>query len=135
MYAIIDYKHWRSIVDASELQPGETMMETPPVPTVAQQFDDYMQVIADGVSGWLDAYVQATYSYDSIVSAASYAGDKNATFNAEGTAAKAWRSDCFAALYAAVPTYQAMPPDQWPTIDYVTAHLPQPSSYVWDPPA
>lgn len=133
MYAVIDYNHWRAIGDASELQTGETLMDIPPQPTVEQQFDDYVDDIANGVSGWLDAHVKTIYGYDSIISAASYAGDKNPKFNAEGTAAKAWRSDCFVALYAAMPTYQAMPPEQWPTLDYVTANLPQPSAYQWTP--
>ncbi len=133
MYAVIDYKHWRTIDDASQLQDGETLMDAVPDPTVAQQFDDYILMIANGVSAWLDGYVQRTYNYDNIISAASYAGDKNAKFSAEGTAAKAWRSDCFVALYAAANTYRAMTPDQWPTIDYVTANLPQPSSYQWEP--
>lgn len=134
MYAVIDYKHWRSVGDASELQTGETLMDMLPLPTVAQQFADYMQTIANGVSGWLDSYVQATYGYDNIISAASYAGDKNPKFNAEGTAAKAWRSDCFVALYAGMPTYQDLPPEQWPPLDYVLAHLPQPAAYSWSPP-
>jgi len=133
MYAYINYKQWRFINDASDALIGETASDTLPQPTQDQAFDDYVSQVADGVTEWLNAYVRDTFSYDNIVSAASYAGDKSPKFNAEGTAAKAWRSDCFNALYAAMPTYQALPPNQWPTLDYITANLPQPSAYTWEP--
>lgn len=133
MYAYTTYKNWRCISDQSEALRGETVSDVLPQPTHAQAFDDYAYTVADGVSAWLSAYVQKTFGYDNIVSAASYAGDKNQKFNAEGTAARDWRSDCFVALYAAMPTYQALPPEQWPSLDYITANLPQPSAYTWEP--
>lgn len=135
MYAVIDYAHWRYVNEGDVLAEGEVLMYAIPSPDVTQQFADYCTAIADGVTAWLSSYVNLTYGYDSIISAASYAGDKNPKFNAEGLAAKSWRSDCFVALYAAMPTYQNMPPDQWPTLEYVKANLPQPSSYTWEPPA
>lgn len=101
----------------------------PPAPT----FEQYISEVANGVSSWLSAYVHETYGYDDIVSAASYAGDKNPRFSAEGTAARDWRSDCFIALYAAMPQYADMSPDQWPELSYITSNLPQPSAYAWEP--
>ena len=133
MYAVINYKTWRVISDASECVAGETAMDSIPLPDSDQQFMDYCAETADGVTEWLSDYVNQTYGYDDIVSAASYAGDKNTRFSAEGTAARDWRSDCFIALYAAMPSYSAMTPDQWPTLDYITAHMPQPSAYQWEP--
>ena len=133
MYAVIDYNHWRVISDASECVSGETAMDVLPNPTQSQEFEDYCLAVADGVTGWLDAYVSSTYGYDNIVSAASYAGDKNPKFSAEGAAARDWRSDCFIALYAAMPSYAAMQPDQWQDISYIIANLPQPSAYAWEP--
>jgi hypothetical protein len=133
MYAYTSYKSWRCIGDASEALPGESVSDVLPGPTQSEAFDDYVSTVSDGVSAWLSAYVHDNFGYDNIVSAASYAGDKSPKFNTEGIAAKAWRSDCFNALYAAMPTYQALPPDQWPSIDYITAHLPQPSAYTWEP--
>lgn len=132
-YAVIDYAHWRFVNDGDPLAQGETLMDALPDPDAEQRFADYVSMVADGVTAWLSGYVNKNLSYDDIVSAASYAGDKNPKFNAEGTAARDWRSDCFIALYAAVPTYSAMSPDQWPTLDYITANLPQPSAYQWEP--
>jgi hypothetical protein len=132
-YAVIDYNHWRAIANSDPLMPSETLMQELPSPTTAEAFQAYVSQVADSVTAWLNAYVRDTFGYDNIVSAASYAGDKSPKFNAEGTAARDWRSDCFNALYAAMPTYQSLPPDQWPTIDYITAHLPQPSAYTWEP--
>lgn len=132
---IIDLSTGAVIPRGNYLWPDdEAQIQPLPDPSPAERFDVYCRTISDGVSAWLDGYVQSAYSYASIISAASYAGDKNPKFNAEGTAAKAWRSDCFVALYAAMPTYEAMPPEQWPTLAYVTAHLPQPSAYQWEPP-
>lgn len=133
MYAYFNYKNWRAINDPSEAVVGETVSDTLPLPTQEQQFSEYCLSIADGVSGWLSAYVNETYGYDDIVSAASYAGDKNPKFSAEGTAARDWRSDCFIALYAAMPTYSVMSAAQWPTLGYITSNLPQPSAYQWEP--
>lgn len=133
MYAVIDYDHWRVISDPSQLMEGETLMDVLPDPDAAQRFSAYVSLVADGVTAWLSGYVKTQLGYDDIVSAASYAGDKNSKFNAEGTAARDWRSDCFIALYAAMPQYSALSPDQWPTIDYITANLPQPSAYQWEP--
>lgn len=133
MYAVIDYDHWRFVEDGDSLQPGETLMDAIPSPTVEQQFTAYTSEVADGVTAWLSSYVNSNLGYDNIVSAASYAGDKNPRFSAEGTAARDWRSDCFIALYAAMPSYSSMSPDQWPTLDYITTHLPQPSAYQWEP--
>lgn len=133
MYAVTDYKTWRVISDVSELQDGETAMQEVPAPTNAQAFDDYCHEVSDGVTSWLSSYVHDELGYDNIVSAASYAGDKNPKFSAEGAAARDWRSDCFIALYEAMPSYSAMPPNQWPTLDYITANLPQPSAYNWEP--
>lgn len=133
MFAVKTNGNYRLVQDGWPLVSDETLAAELTSPSVEQRFAAYVKATADGVSIWLDAYVQATYGYDSIVSAASYAGDKNPKFNAEGTAAKAWRSDCFVALYAAMPTYQAMPPEQWPTLNYVIANLPQPSAYQWTP--
>lgn len=133
MYAVIDYDHWRFVENADSLQLGETLMDAIPSPTVGQQFTAYVSEVADGVTAWLSSYVNSNLGYDNIVSAASYAGDKNPRFSAEGTAARDWRSDCFIALYAAMPQYAAMSPDQWPELSYITANLPQPSAYAWEP--
>jgi hypothetical protein len=133
MYAVIDYKTWRVISDASEALPNEMVSNTLPAPTPAQAFSDYCDEIANGVTGWLSAYVNTTYNYDNIVSAASYAGDPDPTFNAEGTAAKQWRSDCFKALYAAIGTYSTQAQSQWPTLSYILSNLPQPTAYNWSP--
>lgn len=124
---------YRCIESGWPLLDGEVETNVIPPKPVSKQFDDYIKSVADGVSAWLSGYVAETYGYDNIVSAASYAGDKNPKFNAEGTAARAWRSDCFIALYAALPTYAAMAPDQWPTMDYIIANLPQPIAYQWEP--
>lgn len=133
LYAVKSYKSWRIIGDPSDVQDGETIMDSIPAPDTAQEFSDYCQKTADGVTSWLSSYVNHTFGYDDIVSASSYAGDKNPRFNSEGTAARDWRSDCFMALYAAMPSYSVMTPDQWPTLDYITSHLPQPSAYQWEP--
>jgi len=47
------------------------------------------------------------FGYDGILSAASYAGDDNTTFNSQGTALKKWRSDVWAACYGALAQVQA----------------------------
>lgn len=133
MYAYISYNQWRVIDGPSEAVDGETVADSLPSPTPEQEFQEYVTTVADGVTAWLSDYVKSVLGYDDIVSCASYAGDKNLRFNAEGTAARDWRSDCFIALYAAMPQYSALSPDQWPTIDYITANLPQPSAYQWEP--
>ena len=133
-YAVIaEPLSYRLVEDGWPLNPGEVLMDEVPQKTESEKFNDYVQSVADGVTEWLSSYVNATYGYDNIVSAASYAGDKNPKFSAEGTAARDWRSDCFIALYAAMPSYSGMTPDQWPTLDYITTHLPQPSAYQWEP--
>ena len=133
MYAYFTYDKWRLIDDPSQAVEGETVADALPSPTPSEEFQTYVSKVADGVTGWLSGYVSSTMGYDDIVSCASYAGDKNPKFNAEGTAARDWRSDCFIALYAAMPQYSSMTPDQWPTIEYITANLPQPSAYQWEP--
>lgn len=133
-FAITPPYSYRMINDPEDLMPGELLSETPPPdPPRPSPFDAYCLTIADSVSAWLSSYVRTTYGYDNIISACSYKGDKDAKYNAEATAASAWRSDCFTALYAALPTYQSLPRDQWPTLEYVTANLPQPSAYQWEP--
>lgn len=135
MYAYTSYKAWRTIGDPSEAMPGETVAEDLPIASPTEAFDDYCTGISNGVSGWLDGYVRAAFNYDSILSACTYAGDPDAKFAAEAAAAKQWRSDCFKALYAAIPSYATLMPDQWPALDYILAHLPQPSAYAWEPSA
>lgn len=48
---------------------------------------------------WMDKTAQ-TRNYDSILTACSYAGSTDKTFNAEGTACKAWRDSVWRACYA-----------------------------------
>jgi hypothetical protein len=60
---------------------------------------DAKRRLADAVQRHLDTAAQAR-GYDSIHTAVSYAGDLNPAWDAEGQAAKAWRSAVWVACYA-----------------------------------
>lgn len=89
---------------------------------LAPKQDDYVAA----VQYLLDSTAQQR-NYDSVASGASYAGDPDPVFNAEGTALKAWRSkvwrDCYTAL-AAVQAGTAQPP----TVDDFIKSLP---AMIW----
>lgn len=128
LYAIQSPISWRAINDASDLMPGEALGNAPPDPG----FPGYLQDIIAAVSTWLDS-VPIARGYDSIVSCISYVGDADTIFNAEALAARSWRSAVYRTLYASQAQTAALPPDQWPTSEYVIANLPQPTAYTWEP--
>lgn len=85
-----------------------------PLPTEKQYID--------AVQNLLDKNAQRL-GYDGIMSAATYAGDSNATFNAQGTALKTWRSNIWAACYSILAQVQAKTLAQ-PTLTALLAMLP-----------
>lgn len=80
-----------------------------------------LQTYTDAVQAHLDATARS-HGYDGILSGASYAGDQNPTFDAEGTALKAWRSSVWAACYVKMAEVQGGAPA--PTIAELIAALP-----------
>lgn len=100
----------------------------------ARSFDEFVAHVSSMAGAWMDGWVHAQFNYDTIVSCVSYEGDANATYAAQATAAKAWRSDVYTRLYDNAPSYAAMPPGQWPDDAAIIAGLPQPGSYVWTAP-
>lgn len=87
----------------------------------------YLAVLTQGeymgaVQRVLDAKAQERF-YDNIATAASYAGDPDATFNAEGTALRAWRSAVWRYCYQQLDMVKQGEILQ-PTIDEFVASLP-----------
>jgi hypothetical protein len=74
----------------------------------------------------LDSTVQQR-NYDDIAACVTYAGDPDATFNAEGSAAKAWRSQVWRACYERLAAMQSGQTPQLAITDFV-ASLPK---LVW----
>lgn len=60
--------------------------------------NEIIQLLINSVQYHLDNTAQAR-GYDDIKSLASYAGDDDPVFNAEGTAGKSWRSACWRYCY------------------------------------
>ncbi|MGN6518670.1 MAG: hypothetical protein ACTHK2_04510 [Dokdonella sp.] len=88
---------------------GVPVAEDPPAPTHDQQ----VAALKRAVQAQLDSVAQA-HGYDDIVSAASYAGISAVpAYQAEGAAMAAWRSNVWAAAFAALagdplPTQNAL---------------------------
>lgn len=74
------------------------------------------------VQAMLDAKARER-GYDDIASAATYAGDPDPVFNAEGTACKAWRSQIWRQCYADLAKVRAGQMAQ-PTVEDFVASLP-----------
>jgi hypothetical protein len=64
-----------------------------------------------------------TRSYDGIASLASYAGDEDPVFAAEGAAGKAWRSACWRRCYEILNAVKAGTMPQ-PTADELVGMMP-----------
>jgi len=119
------------IYHEGDAQPGDT--EVPQRPssqhvwlneawTYAPIERDYVMA----VQVLLDETVQQR-NYDNIATAASYAGDPDPIFNAEGTACKAWRSLVWRKCYTDLAAVQAGQMPQ-PTVEQFVASLP---ALVW----
>lgn len=122
MYAV-NGRSFRAVGSADELLPGEILSEA--YPTFEPSLEDKIAETDKRIESWLDSVVQRR-NYKNIESCVSYAGDADPTFDAEGTAAKAWRS----AVYCAARSIMAEPPAD-ATPDSVLAMLPQPQDYGW----
>lgn len=100
-----------------------------PLPVTPETMDQAQARLANVVQNHMDAEVRKHY-YDNIQTAASYAGDADPVFGAEGAACKAWRGSCWAAFRGvamdvqlgnrAVPTESELiamlPPMEWPSV-------------------
>lgn len=82
--------------------------------------------IEKGVDAWLNAVVRGR-GYAGIVSCVTYAGDHDPVFNAEGTAARSWRSAVYRTLYQ----LQADGTSGVHTLAQVISMLPQPQEFGW----
>ena len=104
---------WRAINSQSDMLPGEVFSATQPVLAVpAPTLDEIVSNFEGAVHAHLDAFA-ATWRYESILSAASYASSTVAQFKAESLALIAWRdqvwASCYATLAAVQNGTQAMP--------------------------
>jgi hypothetical protein len=124
---IVDIDTGTSIPLGHYLWPADG---TPILPAPAPTMQMVADAIRDGIQAWLDATAQQN-NYDDAASAVSYAGDPNATFNADGIAIRDWRSAVWTAAYILEATLRANPPTPWPTSAQIIAQLPQASSYGW----
>jgi hypothetical protein len=105
----------------------ESLIENAPIPQLT--LEEFHKSIEEGVDAWLDSVVKEK-GYRNIGSAVGYAGDPDEAFNAEGTAARDWRSAVYRTLY----TLQANPPSGVTTLEQVIAILPQPEDFGWQRP-
>jgi hypothetical protein len=103
-----DYLIYQSWVSAGH-QP---VPYSPPPPTQ----HDYVMA----VQHLLDSTVQQR-NYDDIATCATYAGDPDPTFNAEGTAAKAWRSQVWRACYQSLAAVQTNQLPQPTVVDFIAS--------------
>lgn len=112
--------------------PPAGAIEVPSAPSNALQkwiagaWVDPVPVVADyesAVQAMLDAEAKQ-FGYDNIISASSYAGDPDPTFNDEGTKLKAWRSACWRQCISIMAQVQAQQIPQ-PTVEQLLAMLPE----------
>ena len=129
-YAITTYTDgttgYRAVASEADLQPGETFAATPPAPTLA----DAAAALTADVQAWLDATAQGN-GYDSLASCISYRGSSVAQWDADATAALAWRDAVWQAAFQWQQDAMANPPATFPTSAEVIALLPQPEAFGW----
>ncbi|MGA0588712.1 hypothetical protein ACO2Q2_16535 [Dyella sp. KRB-257] len=117
---------WRAIAYESDLLPGETFATEPPAPTLA----DAAAALSIDVQAWLDTTAQAN-GYDSLASCISYKGSSVTQWDADATAALAWRDAVWQACFQWQQSAEANPPATFPNSAEVIAQLPQPATYGW----
>lgn len=117
---------WRAVASEADLLPGETFATAPPAPTPA----DAAAALTSDVQAWLDATAQGN-GYDSIASCISYRGSSVAQWDADATAALAWRDAVWQACFQWQQDALANPPATFPTSAEVIAQLPQPEAFGW----
>lgn len=101
--------------------PGDPLPE-PPSPSHEEVAKQLAAPYAVAVQAMLDTVAQS-HAYDGILSMVSYAGDQHPKFGAEGAAAKAWRTACWATCYTILAEVEsgARP---MPTVAELLAELP-----------
>lgn len=98
--------------------------------TSAPTLADAAAALTDAVQAWLDTTVRAN-GYDSVVSCVSYRGSTEPQWDADATAAMAWRDAVWKAAFQWQQDAIANPPATFPTPQEVIAQLPQPEAFGW----
>jgi len=117
---------YRAVAYESDLLPGETFLNTPPQPSLA----DTAAALTVDVQAWLDA-TAGQNGYDSLASCISYKDSAIAQWAADATAAIAWRDAVWQAAFAWQQSASTSPPATFPTSAEVIAQLPQPEVFGW----
>lgn len=117
---------WRAITTEIGLLPGETFADTPPSPTMA----DAAAALTADVQAWLDS-TAGQNGYDSLASCISYKDSAIAQWQADATAAIAWRDAVWLAAFQWQQSASDNPPATFPTSAEVISQLPQPETFGW----
>lgn len=117
---------WRAIASEADVLPGETFATEPPAPTLA----DAASALSSAVQAWLDDTAKVN-GYDSLASCISYRGSSVEQWDADATAALAWRDAVWQACFQWQQGALASPPATFPTAQDVIAQMPQPEQYGW----
>lgn len=91
--------------------------------TAEQQKKQIKKTLLKAVDDYMDNTVQAR-GYDNIAKCVTYEGDIDPIFNAEGTAAKQWRSKVYRACYNILAEVEAGN-RPIPTVEELLAELPK----------
>jgi hypothetical protein len=117
---------YRAISSEDDLLDGEILSTEPPQPKMS----DAIAAMIFDVQAWLDITAKAN-GYDSIASCISYKDSSVAQWDADATAALAWRDAVWRACFQWQQSAQANPPATFPTSAEVIAQLPHPVQFGW----
>lgn len=117
---------WRAISSPADLVAGETLSDTPPLPTMA----DAAALLSNDIQMWLDNTACAN-GYDSIASCISYKDSAIAQWAEDAKAAIAWRDAVWMACFQWQQSASVNPPPTFPTSAQVIAQLPQAAAFGW----
>jgi hypothetical protein len=119
---------WDAYQAAVALIEANPITATPSTEDLAQTFEQQRAAYGAAITKHMDAVVQ-TRGYDGIHTCVTYAGEASVPqYQAEGLAARAWRSEVWAAVYAILADVEAgnraplsvaellaeLPPLEWP---------------------
>ena len=100
-----DGQGWRAVNSPDDVTGDETFSETQPLPPTPSQAE-IVSTYEVAVQASLDA-VAASWQYESILSATSYANSTVPKFKSEALALIAWRDQVWAACYSAMADIEA----------------------------